>query len=101
VETNQIVHNNEVINVLNSSEAIANFTEDNATIKIDSLNYKTMSMQQENKGNVIVGAGGKASDIQTGNNNKNSKKIQKESLLIGLVIGIVASLIAAWIWSKM
>lgn len=99
--TNQIIHNNEAVKVFNSSEAIVNFNEDNAKVKIDSLNYKTMTMQQENKGNVIVGPGGKASDIQTGNNNKNSKKVHKESLFIGLLIGIAASLIAAWIWSKL
>lgn len=99
-QTNQIIHNNEVIQVFNTSEAITNFSSDNKSIKIESLNYKTMSMQQENKGNVIVGKGGNASNIQTGSKNKIAKKIQTESLLIGLIIGVIASLIATWIWSK-
>ncbi len=100
-DSNIITHNNEEITVLNSSEAISTFNSDIASIKIDKLNYKTTKMKQENKGNVIVGEGGSATDIQTGNRNKTSKKkIQPESLFIGLAIGIIASLIAEWIWSK-
>ncbi len=99
-EMNEIIYKNERIKVLNTSEAISNFETNTKITNINSLNYKTMTMQQENKGNVIVGENGSATDIQTGDNNKNLKKIQKESVLIGLILGIIASLVASWIWSK-
>ncbi|MCA0445910.1 MAG: hypothetical protein LCH54_06740 [Bacteroidetes bacterium] len=98
-ETNEINHKNEVIKVLNLSEAIYKFSNDNSTLNIGSVSYNMT--KHENTGNVIVGKGSKVSDVQTGNHNKKSIKFQKEPIIIGLIIGIVASLIAAWIWSEM
>lgn len=98
-ENNVIEFNSKKIKVYNSNEAMSELSNSTGITINNENKQKMKKVKKEFKDTVVAKNGSTISGVEI-KNNKSTKTLTKENLLIALVIGIIASLIAAWLWSN-